>query len=433
MLRYYLFLAFHGLRRTPWLSSLLIFTLAIGVSASMTAATLRFALSRNPIPAKSTRLLNPQDSTVPGHLGGVLSYAEARSMERAVAGLAEATITAEGFGESISVPGEDKTIRDNSPGVRYATSDFFRMFDVQLQRGRLWSPAEETSAAPVALISQDLADFLFSGGHALGEQIRLGQTLYTVIGVTAPWNPKPRYYNLGSPAGAFGGGGPGLFIPVTAIQYAPNDMLFQEACRTGAPPVPSALLASECRWLDVWYLVHSPGDAPLLSKTLESQSTQLLPAERARNMQVLNVQQLLARADLVPGSVKLYATLGFFFLALCLVNAAGMQLSRVLRSQSKIGIRRALGASRTEIVKQYMCDSLLLGCSGGIFGVILTFAGLHAVREYANLMYADMAHMNKEMFVAMIVMVLASSILVGVVPAWIASRADPASVIRSNP
>jgi len=108
-----------------------------------------------------------------------------------------------------------------------------------------------------------------------------------------------------------------------------------------------------------------------------------------------------------------------------------MQLSRILRGSSAIGIRRALGASRRQIVVQFLCDSLLLGCLGGVLGVALTFAGLHVVRQIPSVAFADMVHMDASMLGLMVSLVLASSVLVGLMPAWIASRADPALVVKS--
>jgi putative ABC transport system permease protein len=164
---------------------------------------------------------------------------------------------------------------------------------------------------------------------------------------------------------------------------------------------------------------------------VKSQLPDLFSTRRARNLQLLNVRQILADSDIVPGPVRLYALLGTAFLVLCIINAAGMQLSRVLHSTTQIGIRRALGASRADVMRQYVCDAFLVGSMGGLLGIGLTFAGLGVVRQLPDVGYAHMAHMDGTMFCLMILTVLVCSLLVGAVPAWIASHADPAQVIKA--
>jgi putative ABC transport system permease protein len=434
MVRYYFSLALRGFRRTPWLGSLMVVTLAVGLAAGMTTTTLRYALGLDPIPRKSERLLNLQDPTAPYHSGGMFDYGRAKALSRLGGRYAEATVSGFGIITSVSIDGRRRS-EERGLGIRYATAEFFRMFDVPLLRGRIWTAAEAADASPVVVLSEDAAGEFFPHGDAIGRQIRLDKTLYTVIGISGHWNPQPRYYNLGSPAGAFGGGAPSMFVPVTEIQYAPNKMMVQEACSrlgdTSLMPRPSTLLSPGCEWLNVWYLAHSTRDAKLLARSVKSQLPDLFSTRRARNLQLLNVRQILADSDIVPGPVRLYALLGTAFLALCIINAAGMQLSRVLHSTTQIGIRRALGASRADVMRQYVCDAFLVGSMGGLLGIGLTFAGLGVVRQLPDVGYAHMVHMDGTMFCLMILTVLVCSLLVGAVPAWIASHADPAQVIKA--
>jgi hypothetical protein len=63
----------------------------------------------------------------------------------------------------------------------------------------------------------------------------------------------------------------------------------------------------------------------------------------------------------------------------------------------------------------------------------LTCAALSAVRRLPDVYYADMARMDGAMFALMVVLVFACSVLVGVVPAWLAGRTDPAALIKAPP
>lgn len=429
MSRYYFFLAFRGLRRTPWLALLMVLTLAVGLSACMVTNTLRHALAMDPIPGKSSRLLNLQDPTVPYGGGSRFSYVQARFLSRLGARYGDSVVSGLGLVTSISVAGQ-QVVLDGGLGMRYTTAGYFRMFDVPFKDGRIWTRQEEQSAAPVAVIGKEMADRLFPDTSPIGRQVVIGGTPYTVIGVLYPWNPQPHYVDL--TFGAFGTGGAGLYVPVTAIQYAPSDMLVPQSCTKDhpSPASPSELLSSVCSWLSVWYLAHTRQDVAALTHAVKSQLAVIFQADRADRLQLLNVRQLLA--DIVPASAHLYAWLGAALLALCIVNASGMQLSRLMRGTSQIGIRRALGATRVDIVKQYLCDAMLVGSAGGVLGMTLTFAGLYGVRQlsFGSLPYANMAHMDGIMFTLMVLLVILCSALAGVAPAWLASRADPARVIK---
>lgn len=432
MLGYYFSLALRGLGRTPWLALLMVITLAVGLSASMVIFTLRHVLAMDPIPGKSERLLQLQDPAVmamlPG-MGGWFTHAEAERLRRLGGNGVDSVETGYALVNAISV-GDRHIVVDSELGVRYADAGFFRMFDVPLKSGRSWTREQEQNAAPVAVLSQDIADRLFPNASPIGRQVGLGGTLYTVVGVSGPWFPQPHYIDM--TLGAFGAGDAGVFLPVTAIRYAPASMrVFQSMPRAHPRPCqPEELFASKCNWLSVWYLAPTQQDVWALTQSIQSQLPQMFSAEKARALQLLNVRQILA--DVVPVEVNRYSLLGLVFLALCVVNASGMQLSRLMRGTSQIGIRRALGASRLDIVRQYLCDALVVGSAGGLLGVGLTFGGLYLVRQLSldDTYYTSLARMDGIMFGAMILLILVCSVLAGVVPAWLASRADPAQIIK---
>jgi putative ABC transport system permease protein len=428
---YYFSLALKGLWRTPWLALLMVITLAVGVSANMVIITLRHALAMDPIPGKSERLLQLQlqNPAIPQGMGGWVTYAEAEQLRRLGAGSADSVETGNGDVDAISV-GERRIVIDSGLGVRYATAGFFQMFDVPLKSGRIWTREEEQNAAPVAILAQDMAKRLFPGTSPIGRQVGIGDTLYTVIGVSGPWFPQPHYIDM--TLGAFGVGGDRVFLPVTAIRYAPSNMRVYQSMPRFHPQrcLPAELLASKCNWLSVWYLAPTEREVWAFTQAVKSQLPQIFPVEQARELELLNVRQIVA--DVVPAEVNRYSWLGLVFLALCVVNASGMQLSRLMRGTSQIGIRRALGASRMDIVRQYLCDALLVGGVGGLLGVGLTFGGLYFVRGLSldDARYTNMAQMDATMFGMMILLIFVCSVVAGVVPAWLASRADPARIIK---
>lgn len=431
MLRYYFGLAFESLRRTPWLTLLMILSMAVGIAASMTTITLRHVLALDPVPGKSERLFSLQDPSGASPTQSLFSYADANALRRLASHRADSVIFGAGITNALSAVGHREVIRQGV-GIQYATRDFFRVFNVPLKRGRIWTRQEEDNASPVVVLEESTARELFRGEDAIGQSLRVGTTQYTVIGITGHWNPRPRYYDLNGVAGAFGGGGDAIFLPVTVMQYAPDDLMVTRACPgvLAALPSPPELLSSQCQWLSVWYLARTRRDGRMLAHSLGRGLASVLPPDRAHLMHLMDVRQMLLHADVVPAPVRMYALLGVAFLILCTINASGMQLSRVLRTSQQIGIRRALGARRSEIVVQYVCDALLVSCIGGVLGTGLTFVGLYTVRQLPDVYYADLAHMDGVMFILMAALVVACGTLVGLIPAWLASRIDPVRLIK---
>jgi putative ABC transport system permease protein len=88
----------------------------------------------------------------------------------------------------------------------------------------------------------------------------------------------------------------------------------------------------------------------------------------------------------VGNDTKLSAWLAFGFLVLCLVNTIGLLLAKFSVRAAEVGIRRALGASRREIFRQFLIESAVVGLVGGVLGLVLAFGALAliAMQSKAN-------------------------------------------------
>jgi len=135
--------------------------------------------------------------------------------------------------------------------------------------------------------------------------------------------------------------------------------------------------------------------------------------------------------EVLPGDVRLQMWLAFGFLLVCLVNTVGLLLAKSLRRSGEIGVRRALGATRGAIFRQFLVEAGALGLAGGLLGLALSAIGLWLVRQ-TPAPYAALAQMDWTMLGLTLALALAASLLAGLLPAWHAARVAPAQQLKTQ-
>jgi putative ABC transport system permease protein len=128
---------------------------------------------------------------------------------------------------------------------------------------------------------------------------------------------------------------------------------------------------------------------------------------------------------------KLQAWLAFGFLMLCLVNTVGLLLAKFSVRASEIGVRRALGASRAEIFRQFLIETAVVGLVGGVLGLALAFGALGLIGMTSKSM-AAIATMDWEMLGLTFVISVSAAILAGLLPTWRACQVTPAIQLKSQ-
>jgi predicted permease len=130
----------------------------------------------------------------------------------------------------------------------------------------------------------------------------------------------------------------------------------------------------------------------------------------------------------------LLAAVGFVLLIAC-ANVANLLLARGTARQRELAIRGALGASRGEIVRQFIVESLLLAGIGGIAGILLAWGLLHAIMAlmppYTLPSEADVRLSVPVLLFSLAICVL-SGVLFGSVPAWQGARVNMNDALKES-
>jgi putative ABC transport system permease protein len=139
----------------------------------------------------------------------------------------------------------------------------------------------------------------------------------------------------------------------------------------------------------------------------------------------------MAYLQIISNDTRLSVWLSFGFLLLCLVNTVGLLLAKFSVRAPEVGVRRALGATRSAIFRQFLVESAVVGVAGGLAGVLLTLVALALISRQSRVL-ATVAHLDVTMLLLTFVLAIVASLLAGLLPTWRASQVTPAVQLKSQ-
>jgi putative ABC transport system permease protein len=440
MFNYYFGLALHSLKRNVVLTILMIAAIGVGIGASMTTLTVFRAMSGDPIPEKSAQLFAVQiDNWGPAkktvvlgdveHLQQQISYPDAIGLMNARAARRQTAMYVTGLALTPSNP----QLLPFQVQVRAAYTDFFRMFDVPFRFGGPWNPADDENRADVVVITRELNDKVFGGANSIGKTLNLDNHDYRIVGVLDRWQPMPKFYDLNT--GNYEKSEE-LYLPFTrAIEGQMTSWGNNNCAGDIGDPGWDGRLRSECVWIQFWAELPTAADVDHYRRFLNNYASEQQRAGRfdwPAHTRIHDVRQWLVHEHAVMDEVKILVLVSFSFLFVCLLNAMGLMLAKIMGRAGDIGVRRALGANRSAIFGQCLIEAGVIGFAGGLLGLALTALGLAGLRSLLSEQVSLLTHFGlTDISIAVLLSVIATT-LAGLYPTWRAARVQPAWQLKAQ-
>jgi len=394
------------LRRNPGFTAVVVVTLALGIGANTTVFSLFNAILLRELPVKEPhRLVN----LGPSHSFSYPDYLDFRDQSQAFEGLCAyypATASLSGEGTPERVQGE------------VVTASYFSVMGVQPKLGRAFLSAEDQAPAAVVILSHGVWVRRFGADPGtVGRTVRINSDTYTVVGI--------------APAG-FQGARRGL----AADFWVPMPM----AARIMPWAAEAKLLSSRDQR---GFLIHGrlkPGvtrEQALAQVNLISDRIQRLSGLRRRIPVYLETAGKLpgrAGEQFVSWTGILMVVVGLLLLIAC-ANVANLLLARAVSRKREIGIRLAIGASRTRVMRQLLTESILLSVLGAAAGVLLSLLATGAIsRGELPLPYQfawDLAP-DARVFAFTAALAIIAGMAFGLAPGLRATRADLVGALKDD-
>ena len=439
MLAHYFELAVRSLRSNIALTALTILAVGVGIGASMTVFTLLRAVSTDPIPTKSRQLFIPQiDNWGPAGAGepmekvnglqDLLTYRDAMALMNARGGVRQTAMYPVYFNV---VPQAHGMLPFGVMG-RAVYGGFFPMFEVPFRAGGPWSAADDTGGANVVVIGSRLADKLFPGENPVGRTISLSLHDYQIVGVLEQWDPQPRFYDITDGRYAES---EDVFLPFRTAIDRQIASAGNSDCISASAPGWAGFVSSECIWIGFWVELPTARSAreyrQFLANYAQSQRQQGRFNWSPRT-ELLDVRQWLVAVKIVPAEVRASSMAGFGFLLICLVNAAALLLAKFTARAAEFGVRRALGASRADILYQCLIETSVVGALGALVGMGLTVAGLSVEKAILPEDLARLAHLDAGIAAIAVALAIGATLGSGLYPTWRASRVRAAWHLKAQ-
>ena len=296
----------------------------------------------------------------------------------------------------IDVKYKDKNV---SPAIFGVSANWLDLRGDEVAQGTFISQEDTQSLARAAILGSDVLPVLFPEGDAIGRTIRIGDVAFQVKGVLASRGAGPGGASLDNL----------ILIPVTTA----SKRLFNRDFLT--------MLIAQVR-------EPEKSDAAVAKITALLRQRHHIAASALDDFTLTSPQAVMAQVTQM-GSTLSAILKGIATIAMFIGGAVIMSLMLISVSERRkeIGLRRSVGASRRDILLQFLLEASLVSSIGGMIGIILGLGGTNLVARIQHL--PPIVALQALEWTAGLSMGL--GLVFGIYPAWRATQVDPVKALQT--
>jgi predicted permease len=320
--------------------------------------------------------------------------------------------------------------RSEMASVAMVAGNYFQVLGVRPHLGRLITPSDDLNrnAHPVAVLQYDYWRNRFGGREdVLGEHVRLNGTPFTILGVAAQGFEGT---DAGLPTKLWV---PVMMKPVITPSWDALDDERDSWFYLFGRLKPGVTREQAEASVKVLYrqMQEEELKGPMFARFPDMkdrflrQTFSLIPAAKGQSFIRGRIEQPLVVLQWLVALVLLIAC----------ANVANLLLARAAARQREVAIRTALGASRWQIVRQFLAESLILAVAGGAIGVMLSYWMAGALIRFLpvdpeNISLSAAPDLRILLFASAVT--IATALIFGLGPAWQGAKTSPASTLKSE-
>ena len=410
--------AVRQLCKSPGFALTAILTLALGVGAATSVFSVVNAVLLKPFtfrdPARLVVLRETEDDAGRSERTAIPdNYRHFLRLKRDAKTLEDAAIFAQ-RGLSVAIGADHPHIT----GAVIASPNLFRLLGVQPIIGRdfVEDDARQNAESVVILSDEGWQRFFARAPAVIGKPLRIDGRPVTVVGVLPPGTRFPQ------------------------IALAPK-ILFEEVARDALlfePLTPSERdLTADMGNFNYKAIARLKPGVTLAQADVELQTLQdsyTLSAHLPLHLGIALTPLAEDVASNVSGPLwMLFAAVGAVLLIAC-VNLANLQLARSVNAERETAVRAALGASRGQLVRSRLTESMILAFIGGVAGIALAFLGVQSLLALApdNVPRLDEVHVSIPALLFAAGVSIVAAIAFGILPALRSLRISPQDALQAN-
>jgi len=396
--------AFRQLRKNPGFSAVTVLTLALGIGVNAAMFAVIDAVLLRPLPfPKPSQIVEMSESRpedLSGPMSSISSLPDIRDWRAQSHSFQDLGWYTEAV-RSVDVPG----FSDFIPVIA-SSSNLLSVLQVQPALGRGFLPEDDQPGHGDGIILNVVAWEKFFGRRpdVIGQSLKLGEKVYTVIGVMPVGFEFPAV-----------GDGPTVWQPLlTNAEYEARDSRTLTAVGRLKPGVSVESAQAELSGFQENIAKANP----------KLELDKRVKVKRYRDVLTGNVRPALLALQ--------FAVLAVWLIACA--NVASLLLSRTTGRRREIAIRSAIGAARSRLLRQFLTESLVLAFAGAAVGLALAFGCVRALKFYLDL-YLPLSshiHIDARVAAALVGFSIISAVLFGLVPALQAARAPAQEALREG-